>query len=181
MKRENPEQAAAQIAARLLYPKKGTPCPGTHAVATCRRLMDSPFLFRRRDLLFWGGLFLPFRRWLPEGPDSSGFSPRHTGSMWLSRSKSARLPRSPSSHKGHGGAETPHAPGAAGAVGVDLGSAREVVIDNVTHVGEIESAAGHIGGHHHPDLLAAKTVEYGDSAVLVETSVDVLHGLEPLL
>jgi hypothetical protein len=63
-------------------------------------------------------------------------------------------------------------------VGVSLVVRREVIVDHMADVTEIEAATGHIGGHHEGDFVTAETVKNGSSPRLFQASMDILQGIK---
>jgi len=63
-------------------------------------------------------------------------------------------------------------------VGVGFVVRREVIVNHMADVTEIEAATGDVGGHHEVDLVSAETVKNGGSSGLFQASVDILQGVE---
>jgi hypothetical protein len=77
----------------------------------------------------------------------------------------------PVGHQGHGNAEATHATGTTCPVGVDVVAAWCIIINHVTHMGEVEATGGHIGGDHQLDLLAPKLIEDERPLLLIQPAM----------
>ena len=69
-------------------------------------------------------------------------------------------------------ARGPRAAGAADAVHVALGVDRDVVVDDVADVVDVDAARGHVGGHQHADLAGLERIEGALPLALVLVAVD---------
>ena len=75
--------------------------------------------------------------------------------------------------EGEGAAALAGAAGAADAVDIVVGVVRHVEIDHDRHVGDVEAARGHVGGHQEVDLAGLERVERRLAMHLLEVAVDV--------
>jgi len=69
-----------------------------------------------------------------------------------------------------------HSCSPASAVGIGISIAGEIVIDDVTRVGKVQSAAGEGRGDHDLDFEFTKTIEKRCSSGLIESSVNDFCG-----
>ena len=81
-------------------------------------------------------------------------------------------------HKRHGNARSPHPPGSSGPVRIGFHPPRIVVINHMTDVAEVESAAGQVRRNHEGNLFPAKALEDRSSPRLLQTSVDIFYRFE---
>ena len=68
------------------------------------------------------------------------------------------------------------AAGAPDAVDVQFGIIRQVIVEDVRDVVDIQAARGHIGGHQHFDLGIAEAVEGAFTGILVQVAVQGFGG-----
>ena len=81
-------------------------------------------------------------------------------------------------HKSHGNARSPHPPGPSSPVRVGFQPTRVIVINHMTNVTEVESAAGQVRRNHIGNFVPAKTLEDRSSPRLLQTSVDIFYRFE---
>ena len=77
--------------------------------------------------------------------------------------------------EGHGRARSPHSSGSSGTVRVSFLVHWVVIVNHMTDVAKVETATGNICGHQECNLITAKTIKYGSSLRLFQTSVDVFQ------
>ena len=71
----------------------------------------------------------------------------------------------------------PDAARAADAVHVNFGRRRQVEVDHVRHVVDVEAARGHVGGHQDVGLLAAKQLHHAVALLLHHPAVQRLSAV----
>ena len=79
--------------------------------------------------------------------------------------------------KSHRGTLTAQPCGASGTMRVCVPITREIIVDYMTDMAEIQAAAGHVRGHHNLDFLSPKSIEKRRSSGLVQASVYKLNRL----